>query len=160
MRDGGFRPDLFYRLDGLRVDMPPLARHPEDIPALVAHFLAAEERRGGPPRRVSPEVLRRLAACPWPGNVRELRNEIARLCVLSPADLDDPALLRPAGAKPRLSLADEPPATLAELERRAILVALERTGGDKRQAAALLGISRAKIYQRLKEWKEADRRES
>ena len=155
--EGTFRRDLFYRLDGLRITMPPLARHPEDIPELIEHFLSEEERRGQPRRRVSPRVMERLVARPWPGNVRELRNEIARQCVLSEGELDDPEMLRSAG--PPMTTAflesDDFP-TLAELERRAIHAALARTGGDKRRAAELLGISRAKIYQRLKQWTEGE----
>jgi len=124
VQEGRFREDLYYRLDGLRVTMPALSERPEDIPELVAHFLSLEAARDGVQRRASRAVLDRLARRPWPGNVRELRNEVARL-----------------------------PSTLAELERRAILDALRFAGGDKRKAAQALGISRAKIYQRLKEWR-------
>jgi DNA-binding NtrC family response regulator len=83
--------------------------------------------------------------------VRELRNEIARLCVLCEGDLDDAALVsRPATFVAELGTREIVP--LSELERLAIQSALEKTNGDKRRAAELLGISRAKIYQRLKEW--------
>ena len=87
----------------------------------------------------------------WPGNVRELANEVGRLLLLSDGDVVDPDLVRspargPGGGGPR------PVRTIAELEREAILDALDRTGGDKRKVAELLGISRAKVYQRLKEW--------
>ena len=154
--EGGFRQDLFYRLDGLRVDMPTLAERPEDIPELVAHFLA-QDGTPGSARRATRQVLSALARRGWPGNVRELRNEIARLAVLSEGDLDDPTLVR----RPSVSSAPTggaagtgsgAPKTLAEVERAAILEALTYTGDDKRRAAELLGISRAKIYQRLKDW--------
>ena len=96
-------------------------------------------------------MLARLGAREWPGNVRELRNEIARLCVLSPGDLDDPAQV----SEQDLALSPHAPdrlVTLADLERDAILRAMRATNGDKNEAARLLGISRAKIYQRLKDW--------
>jgi DNA-binding NtrC family response regulator len=83
--------------------------------------------------------------------VRELRNEVARLCVLCSADLDDPELV----SAPDLALSAQAPdqlLTLADLERDAILRALRDCGGDKVEAARRLGISRAKVYQRLKEW--------
>jgi two-component system response regulator HydG len=98
--------------------------------------------------------MARLTQRPWPGNVRELFNELARLCVLSEGTVDDPELVRApeAGAAPRPSGRAVRP--LADLEREAIEHALETTGGDKHAAAELLGISRAKIYQRLKQWRE------
>lgn len=149
-----FRSDLYYRLDGVRVDMPPLAERADDVPALVDHFLRLDAAKTGVERTCSREVLRRLCERPWPGNVRELANEVSRLCVLSAGDLVDPDLVRVAarsglGAGIRT---DGRIATIAELEREAIERALELTRGDKRRAAELLGISRAKVYQRLKEW--------
>ena len=156
VQEGRFREDLYYRLDGLRVDMPSLSERPEDVPELVAHFLKLEEAKDGKRRRASRAVLERLARRPWPGNVRELRNEVARLCVLSEGDLDDPALIREPDAALSAPEGDGKPRTLAELERHAILEALRLAGGDKRKAAEQLGISRAKIYQRLKEWRLDD----
>jgi DNA-binding NtrC family response regulator len=152
-----FRADLFYRLHGLRIDMPPLAARREDIPALVDHWLRLEAPPGEAPRAISEAVLARLCRREWPGNVRELFNELARLCVMKSGPLDDPELVRPAGQE-QSATASAPGAvrTLAELEREAIERALRETGGDKRRAAELLGISRAKIYQRLKEWGAAD----
>ncbi len=154
VREGRFRQDLFYRLDGLRIRMPPISERAEDIELLVEHFLRLEEAQGKPRRRVSKRVLATLARRSWPGNVRELKNELSRLCVLCEGDLDDPALVsRPAsfGADP--SVKEIVP--ISELERRAIQNALEKCAGDKRRAAEMLGISRAKIYQRLKDWSEA-----
>jgi transcriptional regulator with GAF, ATPase, and Fis domain/tetratricopeptide (TPR) repeat protein len=152
---GRFRPDLVYRLDSLRVEMPALKAHTEDIPELVEHFLALEAARSeSPVRSIAPAVLDTLSRRAWPGNVRELANEVARLCVLSSGDLDDPSLVRPANETQdeRLLSFDGAGCTLAELEQKAILAALKRCDGDKRRAAEELGISRAKIYQRLKEW--------
>jgi DNA-binding NtrC family response regulator len=155
VREGRFRSDLFFRLAELRIRMPSLHERTEDIEMLVEHFLDQEVLDGKPRRLVSKRVLAALARRPWPDNVRELRNEVARLCVLSEGDLDDPALVsRPAALGADL-VSDREILPIAELERRAINVALEKTGGDKRRAALLLGISRAKIYQRLKDWARA-----
>jgi len=154
---GRFRSDLFYRLKGLEVHMPALAERADDIPALVDHFLRLQEREEGVRRTVSKAVLARLMRRPWPGNVRELFNEVARLCLLSEGDLEDPELvIQPAPTAPDPLRAGGPPRTLADLERAAIERALENCAGDKNAAARLLGISRAKIYQRLKEWREQD----
>jgi two-component system response regulator HydG len=150
---GRFREDLLYRLDTVRVVMPPLRERLQDLPLLVAHFLRLAAARDGRTRRVTPDVLTALAARPWPGNVRELANEVARLVVLSDGDLVDPALVRTAsGASAPAGFDLVRP--LEELERDAILAALTRTNGDKRRAAELLGISRAKVYQRLKDWRQ------
>ena len=150
---GTFRADLFYRLDGFRISMPAISERTEDIPALVDHFLRLHEAEDGLRREVTNAVLTRLCRRAWPGNVRELSNEVARLCVLSSGDLDDPELVRVPGQSRGPGTSDGAVRTMAELERQAILDALRQTGGDKRAAAGLLGISRAKIYQRLKEWK-------
>ncbi len=152
---GRFRADLLYRLDGIRIEMPALADHPEDIPELVRHWRRLEEARSERAPRFSDAVVARLGQREWPGNVRQLFNELARLAAVSDGDVSDPALVR----------ADDAPAptriggtlTLEQLERVAIEQALERTDGDKRRAAQLLGISRSKLYQRLKDWRETGR---
>jgi len=83
---GRFREDLFYRLNVLPVHVPPLRERREDIPLLVAHFVAQlTEREGMPPRAVTPDAVARLQALDWPGNVRELKNTIERLLILSPS---------------------------------------------------------------------------
>lgn len=153
VREGRFRADLFYRLDGLRIDLPPLDQRREDIPELVDHFLRQSAEPGTPARRVSKDVMAKLCARAWPGNVRELRNEVARLCVLSPGDIDDASLVSQQDVA-LSALAPNQLVTLADLERDAILRALRAADGDKNVAARTLGISRAKIYQRLKEWGE------
>lgn len=156
VEEGRFRADLYYRLDGLSIRMPSLEEHVDDIPELVEHFLRLDEARTGVQRGVDPAVVERLCRRSWPGNVRELANEVARLIVLSAGDLVDPALVREPGPQPRSSSEPARVVPLLQLEREAILRALESTGGDKREAAKLLGISRAKIYQRLKAWEDAE----
>ncbi|MFO1009973.1 MAG: sigma 54-interacting transcriptional regulator [Planctomycetota bacterium] len=158
VREGRFRADLFYRLDGLRVALPALRERIEDVPELVDHFLRLENARTGLSKKVDRAVVARLCRRAWPGNVRELANEVTRLYVLSEGDVVDPELVRTAGAtrEPASSAADPFAAgvpTLEELEKRAILRALELASGDKRKAAEMLGISRAKVYQRLKDWR-------
>lgn len=149
-----FRADLYYRLDGLSVVLPSLAERIEDIPALVDHCLRLSAEPGKPPRRIAPAVVARLCRRAWPGNVRELFNEVARLVVMSDGDVSDPELVRApqtSAAAPAIT-SDGGVKPLEQLEKEAILRAIEAAGGDKRQAAKLLGISRAKVYQRLKEW--------
>jgi transcriptional regulator with PAS, ATPase and Fis domain len=158
VREGRFRQDLFYRLAVLQVCMPNLSECAEDVPALAEHFLRLEAARTDRRCAFAPAVLARLASREWPGNVRELRSEVARLCALAPPDqrvVEDPSLVSdpPRVARRAGRSAIQP---LADLERDAILAAVEHTGGDKRAAAELLGISRAKVYQRLKDWREGE----
>ena len=141
---GAFRQDLYYRLDVLRVVVPPLRERPGDLELLVEHFL--EELPGATPR-LSPQALRALMAYPWPGNVRELRNEVLRLTTLGVPTIEpehlSPELLHgpgPAGAESGVGK------TLAELEREAIEAALRRCDGNKSMAARQLGIPRTTLY--------------
>ena len=135
--DGRFREDLYYRLNGIEVRLPPLAQRPRDILPLARHFLPAGKRLGEDAER----ALQRHA---WPGNVRELRNAVQRAALLargdtvSAADLDLPSA--PASAVATSS--DEP-------DRAVIEAALERNGGVLAQAAADLGLSRQALYRRL-----------
>ncbi len=151
IQEGRFRADLYYRIDGLRIEMPDLADRTEDIPALVDHFLRQELAKTGRNQSIAHSVVSRLCRRAWPGNVRELSNEVARLCVLSEDEINDPELVRDPGLAPSVERSGQP-RTLADLERDAILDAINRAGGDKAEAAKQLGISRSKIYQRLKEW--------
>jgi DNA-binding NtrC family response regulator len=156
VREGRFREDLFYRLDALRIELPPLSARPEDIPVLVDHCLRLQAAPGEEPAKIAPAVLARLCKREWPGNVRELFNEVARLIVLSGGQIVDPSLVREPAHDPLDPSADFGAVLpLEELERRAILRALQVAGGDKRKAAEMLGISRAKVYQRLKDWGES-----
>src|SRR5262249_5851236 len=81
VREGSFRQDLYYRLNGLRISVPPLRERREDIPLLAAHVLRAVDSASGRPRVLSPEALAALMAYGWPGNVRELENAVERLAL-------------------------------------------------------------------------------
>ena len=154
-RAGQFREDLFYRLNVIAVDLPPLRARPQDIPALASFFLGRYARENG--RAIegfSDEAREALAAYPWPGNVRELENAVERAVVLC----DGPRIERrhlpihivpveARGGPPRV-----PGSTIAELERYAILQTLEACGGSTSKAALVLGISPRKIQYKLHEY--------
>ena len=135
--DGRFREDLFYRLNGIELRLPPLAQRPRDILPLARHFLPAGKRLGDDAER----ALQRHA---WPGNVRELRNAVQRAALLARSDViaaSDLAL--PPGTLDTTSNGGDEP------DRASIEAALERNGGVLAQAAADLGLSRQALYRRL-----------
>ena len=135
--DGRFREDLFYRLNGIELRLPPLAQRPRDILPLARHFLPAGKRLGDDAER----ALQRHA---WPGNVRELRNAVQRAALLARSDViaaSDLAL--PPGTLDTTSNGGDEP------DRASIEAALERNGGVLAQAATDLGLSRQALYRRL-----------
>jgi two-component system response regulator AtoC len=148
VQQGRFRADLFYSLNVVRIDVPPLRERREDIPLLARHFAdRIAHRLGRPTPELPPAVLARLAAYSWPGNVRELRNVIERAMILDPArglaDLDlapgsagAPAPEGTSLAERELNLRD----ALNKLERELLLEAHRRAGGVRKEAAHLLGI--------------------
>jgi len=148
-REGRFREDLFYRLNVLRIRLPPLRERPEDIPELVAVLLARHASRTAMPvPAVTPEALRALCRHPWRGNARELSNVLERALILADEgriDLDQlPDDVREAGA-PRLSL----PEAVDRFERSHIALVLRLCEGNRDKAAEELGISPATLYRRL-----------
>jgi two-component system NtrC family response regulator len=154
---GRFREDLYYRLNVVAVTLPPLRRRRGDIPALAAHFIEKYcDSYGKKIKGLTPGTLNAMLAHDWPGNVRELENAIERavvLCKGTELTADDlPATLR--GARPAQRDAGSliPGASLAEIEREAILRTLELLGGSTSRAAEMLGISVRKIQYRLKEY--------
>jgi DNA-binding NtrC family response regulator len=154
VKAGSFREDLFYRLNVVQIDVPPLRVRKSDIPTLAAHFLrrfAGENQRAI--EGFSNEALKALLAYPWPGNVRELENAIERAVVMCSGTAIDAELLPGHGADTSAELGMLVPGiTLDELERMAILQALEAASGSTARAAEMLGVSRRKIQYRLKEW--------
>jgi DNA-binding NtrC family response regulator len=154
---GRFREDLLYRLSVIQTDLPSLRERPEDIPALVEHFATTfGVEIGRRIERIVPEALAVLQRYRWPGNVRELRNVVERAMVLGDGvalEVDDlpPELLHAAPVSSATSVPVEI-RTLAQLERDAIVAALNATAGNKARAAALLGIDRTTLYRKLKDY--------
>ncbi|RMF75394.1 MAG: GAF domain-containing protein, partial [Acidobacteria bacterium] len=156
--EGQFREDLYFRLAGITVRLPPLRERREDIAPLVRHIL----RRlcgdlGRPVPELAPDVLRTLIGFDWPGNVRQLENVLRRLLLMTDGDritraaLDsDPELRAAAGAAGKVPPAAAPGGD--DDERARLVRALEETGGRRNDAAALLGMSRATFYRRLKKY--------
>ncbi|HEY8494342.1 MAG TPA: sigma-54 dependent transcriptional regulator, partial [Myxococcota bacterium] len=154
---GRFRRDLFYRLNVIPIHIPPLRERTDDIPPLAMAYL--ERHAEGRPLRLTPAAMERLKQCRWEGNARELENVIERAIALSdgpeigPEDLPLPEGEAPvhgdgkdAGRLLREAL--EQQLSLAELEDLYIDQVLERTGGNKVQAARILGINRRTLYRR------------
>ncbi|MCU0704188.1 MAG: sigma-54 dependent transcriptional regulator [Fimbriiglobus sp.] len=159
---GRFREDLYYRLNVVTVPLPPLRDRREDIPLLVEHLLAT--RSVGTHRcQVHPAAAAALLRYRWPGNVRELANVLERAQILAEGHLitldDLPAELLPSPAYTPAALADSMPSDgevfdLGELERRVVRRAMSHTGGNKAQAAALLGVTRRTLYRLLERYAE------
>jgi len=154
VQQGRFREDLFYRLNVIEIRLPPLRERREDIPLLVEHFVQRissqlDKDVGG----ISAEALKLLIAYDWPGNVRELENVIERAIVScrnsTLEEQDFSWLQRPAPSMQGWVVPDVP---LDELERRAIVAALERTHGNVKEASAALGIDRSTLYDKLKRY--------
>src|SRR5581483_5545766 len=152
-----FRDDLYYRLNVIEVRMPPLRERREDIPLLVDAFLKkCAEARGKRVQGVSEAALALLVDYAWPGNVRELENVVERAVTLSRGDKIMPEDLPPAiqgarGDRRILDEAAERTLPLEEVEKEYILRILEKTGGNKYQAAHILGIDRKTLYRKLGE---------
>ena len=157
VRDGHFRQDLFYRLNVVRIELPPLRERKSDLPSLVHHCLQRlNTRYGREVQGVDPEVMTAFRAYDFPGNVRELENLIERAYALGAARTIGLADLPVLGTAPRGDAdADTGQAlpTLAEMERELIARALRLHGGDRLRAARALGISDRTIYRRLREYR-------
>jgi len=157
VEDDAFRGDLFYRINSIEIELPPLRKRPADIPLLVSHFLA--EFRPGDPPALDLEALAVFESYPWPGNVRELRNVIERAALLSrggrirASDLGS-ALIGSTSSTPTGDADGHenglPSLHLEELERMAIEKALERTGWHQGRASELLGISPRTLHRKIK----------
>ena len=151
---GEFRSDLYYRLNVVRLHIPPLRERPEDIPELLTHFARQMAQRLGHPVSITPAALAALTHHSWPGNVRELRNALERAAVLgagAPLDSKDFALSNgsaphTSGTNGSLDLRSQ----VEAVERVAIQRALDASNGNRRQAANLLGISLRTLFYKLR----------
>jgi DNA-binding NtrC family response regulator len=159
VRRGRFRPDLFFRLDVVHLQVPPLRRRPGDLALLVGELSRSlAETMGRTAPEIAPDALAQLGRYDWPGNVRELRNVLERALVassaprLTAADFSD--LI--AGTQPPNGANGRPltggSLSLEERERQVIFEALRQTAGHRERAAELLGISVRTLYHRLKKY--------
>jgi two-component system response regulator AtoC len=155
VKDGSFRTDLFYRLNVVPIHLPPLRERREDIPLLVDHFINEYSRiYGVEPKWLTPAALQRLVEYAWPGNIRELQNAIERAFALSSQPEITPKDLPAAILRDAEPAADgfTDPLPLEEVERRNILAALHRSGGNKNEAARILGIDRQRLYRKIEKY--------
>jgi DNA-binding NtrC family response regulator len=162
--EGRFRPDLYYRLRVLPIQLPELCTRGNDVILLIDHFLRMKsERNGMPLRQFNSEAMQALTQYPWPGNVRELENAVEYALAIGTGDelgLDDLPLELLTGSRQTTSsdlrhllqayMNDSVP--LAEIEKRYILSVLQQFGGNQVRTAAALGIDRSKLYRRLKQY--------
>lgn len=160
--DGKFREDLYYRLNVVPIEIPPLSSRREDIPELAHHYLArfAAEHRIAPPQ-ISAEAIASLQACEWPGNVRQLRNIIERTIILAPSDrlqmIDSDMLPKEIGidyteSESSLSALMTTPLREAReaFEREYLLIQIKRFSGNISKTAAFVGMERSALHRKLK----------
>jgi len=164
VKENKFREDLFYRLNVVRIDLPPLRDRLEDIPLLAEHFCQKYARPGQTPPHIDPEAMQVLLRCTWPGNVRQLENAIERACVtardgtIRPKDLP-PDVGRRGGVKSPYQVDLARPLTdqLGEItrafEERYLRKALRRTRGHVGKCAKLTGLSRRSVTDKIAQYK-------
>ena len=157
IRNNEFREDLYYRLRVIRIQLPPLRSRADDIPALVAHFIAKfNDSHKRAVKGISKGALDLLTRYQWPGNVRELEAVVESFFALGKSDTigkaDLPSsITQRAGATPSGSQgAQEKMLTLLEGEQELLIQALKSAGGNKTQAAQLLGVSRPRLYKMMR----------
>ncbi|MDZ7290362.1 MAG: sigma-54 dependent transcriptional regulator [candidate division KSB1 bacterium] len=152
IRAGTFREDLYFRLNVVKIDIPPLRERKEDIPLLVEHFLSHPRVTGRERKQISPEALARLLEYDWPGNVRELENVLERAIILAKEET-----IQPGDLPIRTKSSEEfhftdgrgQWLTLRELEASYIQAILHSTGGNQVKAAKILGIDRKTLHNKL-----------
>jgi DNA-binding NtrC family response regulator len=163
VRQGKFREDLYYRLNVVKIELPPLHERPEDIPLLATHFTAKYARRGEAARTIAPEAMEKLLKHSWPGNIRELENAIEHACVTVrgasieaenlPLEVTAP---RNGGVSLSIDLTRPLPELLREmtvnLERQYLLRALKKSRGNVGRCAKICGMSRRSVSAKLAEY--------
>jgi DNA-binding NtrC family response regulator len=163
VHDGLFRADLYYRLNVVKVELPPLRERPEDVPMLAAHFAEKFVRLGEAPKRIAPEAMRVLQGYHWPGNVRELENVIERACVSSrrslirtddlPLDLVVPSLEWRLRIDAGQTLPEIRREAFAAIEQQYIRVTLKTAQGHVGRCARLCGMSRRRMLGKLAKYR-------
>jgi two-component system, NtrC family, response regulator AtoC len=183
VREGKFREDLYFRLNVVRITLPPLRERADDIPVLLAYYIKHfAQENGVPALTIEPGALRYLQAYPWPGNIRELRNFTENAVVmhrgskLTEYDLEARfrgerlALPAPAGGESGIaavlpagggagvsaSVAGGPSFSVEENEKRLLRESLIKARGNRTKAAQLMGISRRTLHRKLSQWPELD----
>jgi two-component system response regulator HydG len=147
MRTGGFRQDLYYRINTIALKLPPLRERREDIVLLATHFVGTQAAYGV--KRLSPATLAALESYDWPGNVRELLHAIERAAILTKGDEIQPDDLPPeVGGAPRAP-ASTSGGSLEQMERQHIVATLRQVGGHRGKAAALLAIDPKTLYRKI-----------
>lgn len=163
VRKGTFREDLYYRINVVRMELPPLRDRPMDIPLLADHFATKFARDGQPPKQLHPQALEALLKHTWPGNVRELENVIERACVTTVGQVIGPEQfsldqLQPAstGSQLRIDISRPLPDLLREIttdvEKRYIRKALMKTRGNVSRCARICGLSRRSVTAKISEY--------
>ncbi len=152
---GNFREDLFYRLNVIPFEVPPLRERIEDIPLLADHFLREFAQAYGRKRKeLTPDAVRALQEYPWPGNVRELKNLMERLVIMYPQTRIDARHIPLPASRRAAERIRERPASLQEVrqeaERKYILKKLDETGGNITRTAELLGLERSNLYKKMR----------
>jgi two-component system NtrC family response regulator len=164
VKQGNFREDLYYRLNVVKIDLPPVRERSEDIPLLATHFCEKYAREGEMPKHISPEAMQLLLNYRWPGNVRELENAIERASVTSKDNTIRPENLPPdlsAPVTPRLPfhidlerpLPDLLRESVANIEQQYIRRALKKTRGNVGRCARICGLSRRSVTAKIAEYK-------
>ncbi|MCW8963888.1 MAG: sigma-54 dependent transcriptional regulator [Gammaproteobacteria bacterium] len=150
--EGRFREDLYHRLHVIKISIPPLRQRPEDIPLLTQHFIAEfAQRYSRDVTSFDAKSMQRLYEYPWPGNIRELKNIIERHVALAesePMTIEFPDLVHTEVSSVMPDISDWP--SLGELEYRYIQQVLAHTGGNREQAAELLGINKSTLWRKLR----------
>jgi DNA-binding NtrC family response regulator len=160
VKQGKFREDLYYRLNVIKLDLPPLRERPEDIPLLATHFIEKYSRPGEPLKRIAPRAMEVLLNYSWPGNVRQLENAIERACVTSRDNLIQlenlpPDLVAPPEPKVPFPIDLERPLPallreiVANVEQQYIRKALRKTRGNVSRCAKICGLSRRSITAKI-----------
>lgn len=145
VQEGRFREDLYYRLSVFPINVPPLRERKSDIPLLCSHIL----KRLGYHLELNESVLQQLQAYDWPGNIRELENVLERAVIMAAGSRIEPAHIQ---LPERISTGQSGCEALPEMEKRMLVEALRRAGGNKSQAAKLLGITRRMLYTRMQKF--------